>query len=292
MNTGIGELPPGAELSDNDDYNVADADDPHRALNVDLDVPLREDERLPVLEHRAGALDRSPNILNTEITKREKVIIYFTRTPKIIFSNRNQQFFFLNSQASKKLKTKRSKTEKREAKHEKDVKARETIDLWLGNDLITHVDKKRDKEASSSGKSRKKGTSEDKQKRRRKIKDSVEREHSKPSDYEEATGISTPSAEILPNLNDRHDGYEKMHKSRHVYKKLARDERIEILYEIKPKDSKKLNESYKLGISVQFKNIGPHRLKDICLSLPETLTLKSLNVRKITIVLVYFFNFF
>lgn len=52
VNTGIGELPPGAEISDSDDYDLVDANDPHRALNIDLDMPLREDERLPVLEHR------------------------------------------------------------------------------------------------------------------------------------------------------------------------------------------------------------------------------------------------
>lgn len=52
VNTGIGELPPGAEISDSDDYDLVDANDPHRALNIDLDMPLREDEKLPVLEHR------------------------------------------------------------------------------------------------------------------------------------------------------------------------------------------------------------------------------------------------
>ena len=52
INTGIGELPPGAEISDSDDYDLVDANDPHGALNIDLDMPLREDERLPVLEHR------------------------------------------------------------------------------------------------------------------------------------------------------------------------------------------------------------------------------------------------
>jgi AP-3 complex subunit delta-1 len=52
VKTGIGELPPGAEISDSDDYDLVDTNDPHRALNIDLDMPLREDERLPVLEHR------------------------------------------------------------------------------------------------------------------------------------------------------------------------------------------------------------------------------------------------
>lgn len=52
VNTGIGELPPGAEISDSDDYDLVDSSDPHRALNIDLDIPLRDDEKLPVLEHR------------------------------------------------------------------------------------------------------------------------------------------------------------------------------------------------------------------------------------------------
>jgi hypothetical protein len=39
-------------LSDSDDNDANDVNDPHRALNIDLDMPLREDERLPVVEHR------------------------------------------------------------------------------------------------------------------------------------------------------------------------------------------------------------------------------------------------
>lgn len=77
INTGIGELPPGAEISDSDDYDMIDANDPHRALNIDLDMPLREDERLPVLEHRV--VENSPNQKITEVKtiKKDKVIISF-----------------------------------------------------------------------------------------------------------------------------------------------------------------------------------------------------------------------
>lgn len=32
------EMPEGASLSDNDDANLADANDPHRALDIDLDM--------------------------------------------------------------------------------------------------------------------------------------------------------------------------------------------------------------------------------------------------------------
>lgn len=72
VNTGIGELPPGAEISDSDDYDLVDANDPHRALNINLDMPLREDERLPVLEHRIIENDTTKNI-EEKGSKKEKV---------------------------------------------------------------------------------------------------------------------------------------------------------------------------------------------------------------------------
>lgn len=53
VNTNIGEMPEGAELSDNEQDNGLSETDPHRALDIDLDMPLREEERLPVRAHRA-----------------------------------------------------------------------------------------------------------------------------------------------------------------------------------------------------------------------------------------------
>lgn len=81
VNTGIGELPPGAKLSGSDDDDDVDANDPHRALNVDLDLPLREDEGLPVMQHR--------NVEDNEIEsiniKKEKVL--FTKSEYIKIKN-------------------------------------------------------------------------------------------------------------------------------------------------------------------------------------------------------------
>lgn len=71
VNTGVGELPPGAEISDSDEYDLVDTNDPHRALNIDLDMPLREDERLPVLEHRV-IVNKTKKIEEKE-NKKEKV---------------------------------------------------------------------------------------------------------------------------------------------------------------------------------------------------------------------------
>lgn len=75
VNTGVGELPPGAELSDSDDYDQVDVNDPHRALNIDLDLPLRDDERLPVLEHRV--IENNLVLQETKGKKKEKVIFLF-----------------------------------------------------------------------------------------------------------------------------------------------------------------------------------------------------------------------
>lgn len=72
VNTGIGELPPGAELSGSDDDDDVDANDPHRALNIDLDLPLREDEGFPVLQHRQAEEKTLDEIGSTNI-KKEKV---------------------------------------------------------------------------------------------------------------------------------------------------------------------------------------------------------------------------
>ncbi|KAK6617430.1 hypothetical protein RUM43_014439 [Polyplax serrata] len=52
VNTGIGEMPEGAVLSDGENDDEGPNDDPHRALDIDLDEPLREEERLPVPSHR------------------------------------------------------------------------------------------------------------------------------------------------------------------------------------------------------------------------------------------------
>ncbi|XP_071853079.1 AP-3 complex subunit delta-1-like isoform X3 [Apostichopus japonicus] len=45
------EMPEGADLSDHDGEDERPADDPHRALDIDLERPLDEGDRLPVREH-------------------------------------------------------------------------------------------------------------------------------------------------------------------------------------------------------------------------------------------------
>ncbi|XP_043286918.1 AP-3 complex subunit delta isoform X1 [Venturia canescens] len=261
VNTGIGELPPGAELSDNDDNNVADANDPHRALNVDLDIPLRDDERLPVLEHRPPGFERTKNIIGSENEKRDKT--------------------------SRKTK-KKSRSRKNEEKLVKESKNRDTIDLWLGNDTTTHEKpessgpetinasetKKHSKSKRVKSKKKERAEGDEKSKHRRKHKELIDVKHEEISGYEETTGISTPSAEILPNLNDSHEGYEKMDGSQSAYKKFIRNERIDISYELTSADSQVLNGPGKIVLTMELKNTGSDTLRNLSVHVPDTATLK------------------
>ncbi|XP_059468958.1 AP-3 complex subunit delta-1 [Neocloeon triangulifer] len=52
VNTDVGEMPEGASLSDGQDDENNDSNDPHRALDINLDEPLRAEEKLPVRSHR------------------------------------------------------------------------------------------------------------------------------------------------------------------------------------------------------------------------------------------------
>lgn len=51
VNTSVGEMPEGARLTDDED-DERNADDPHRALDIDLEEPLKEEESLPGRTHR------------------------------------------------------------------------------------------------------------------------------------------------------------------------------------------------------------------------------------------------
>ncbi|XP_071450099.1 AP-3 complex subunit delta-1 [Hetaerina americana] len=54
VNTDIGEMPDGVEPSEGEEEDSRPSDDPHRALDINLDEPLKEEEKLPVAKHRGG----------------------------------------------------------------------------------------------------------------------------------------------------------------------------------------------------------------------------------------------
>lgn len=66
-------MPPGAAVSDSDNDDTKDVNDPHRALNIDLDMPLREDERLPSVQHRLPDTHIIQDTADKTVKKSEKV---------------------------------------------------------------------------------------------------------------------------------------------------------------------------------------------------------------------------
>ncbi|XP_034947405.1 AP-3 complex subunit delta-1 [Chelonus insularis] len=254
INTGIGELPPGAELSDNEDTNLTDINDPHRALNIDLDIPLREDERLPVLEHRISEnTNKSDNTMSREKSKKEKS---FKKTKK------------------------KSKHEKSSSQNEN----QNNIDLWLGNDMINdkenssndniqrHEDEK--KSHSKRVKSKKKKESEDGS-RRRKKKYSEGKKHDKSSGYEETAGISTPSKEILPGLTSNCDENETCinHEPPQKCEELAKNDKIKMMYELKQSP----HDVGKIIVAITLTNISEKLIKELDLDVSDASALKLIR---------------
>ena len=69
-------MPPGAALSDSDENDLKDANDPHRALNIDLDFPLREDEHIPSVQYRSSDARNIHNIVDKTVNESDKVNVF------------------------------------------------------------------------------------------------------------------------------------------------------------------------------------------------------------------------
>ncbi|KAK3868287.1 hypothetical protein Pcinc_026301 [Petrolisthes cinctipes] len=78
VNTDVGEMPEGAHLSDDNDADDRPDDDPHRALDINLDEPLAPNEVLPTRSHyevksqRRSRSDDKENILTNEVSHKKK----------------------------------------------------------------------------------------------------------------------------------------------------------------------------------------------------------------------------
>ncbi|CAL7935163.1 unnamed protein product [Xylocopa violacea] len=264
VNTGIGELPPGAELSDSDDYDQVDVNDPHRALNINLDLPLRDDERLPVLEHR-------------------------------VIENNNLLQDSTESKGKKKEKGhKKSKRRVKEVREKHYDNQLEFTDMWLENSTSTekiqspianeYTEVFSEKESERKDIKRKKLKSQEKHKKtiedskHRKCKKSKSKKESskKSSDYEETAGISTPSKEILPDLRYNFTNSEDnttLVQSFSSYEELAKNKELYIMYELKQIP----HESNKLVASILIKNTCQKLVKELVFDVPDTSSLRLMR---------------
>ncbi|TGZ49560.1 AP-3 complex subunit delta-1 [Temnothorax longispinosus] len=255
VNTGIGELPPGAEISDSDEYDLVDANDPHRALNIDLDMPLREDERLPVLEHR---------VIENKITKKAE-----------------------EKENKKEKGHRKSKRKVKNVMENKVNNERESSDLWLETNSspekvqspaigeyieVSSEPQKESKRKKSKSQNKHKKSNEEDTKHRKSKKSKSKKEH-KSLDYEETAGISTPSKEILPELKDdiMNSEYNAITVQQDIsYEELAKNKVISMRYELRqiPHDSSKVI------VTICVTNIGQPLVKELVFDVPDTSSLK------------------
>ncbi|CAG9107822.1 unnamed protein product [Plutella xylostella] len=165
-----GELPEGAASSDDE---PPPRDEPHRALDLDLDLPLREEELL------ATRIQQYPLPESGQLKK----------TPK-------------------KKKSKKSESDQPSAKNDKKKKSKKTKKV-VEEDLINTdymiVEEGGDKPNSEQltdqttpvSEKRKKSKKDDKDKESKHKKPSKKDKHANKTGYEEALGISTPSKEVI-----------------------------------------------------------------------------------------------
>ncbi|XP_034182981.1 adaptor-related protein complex 3, delta 1 subunit-like garnet [Osmia lignaria lignaria] len=261
VNTGVGELPPGAELSDSDDYDQVDLNDPHRALNIDLDLPLRDDERLPVLEHRVI----------------ENNMIHGSGESK---GKKKEQGY------------KKSKKKVKEAKERRHDNQLELTNMWLEDNASSeklqspivneYTEVFSEKESEQKDTKRKKSKSHDKHKKtdedskHRKSKKSKSKKDKKSADYEETAGISTPSKEILPdlkyNFTNSADSTTLVQPT-NSYEELAKNKVLSLTYELKQIS----DESDNLVATILITNNCQKLVKDLVFDVPDTPTLRLMK---------------
>lgn len=184
-----GEQPEGAPPSDDDPHDPRDHhDDPHRALDLDLDIPLREEELLTTRVRQYP----SPNASGT-LEKKSK---------------------------SKKKTAEKVLSDKQVKKKEKKTKqVKKDVELILpelskddGGDLLidNNSNKSNNNDNKSNGKKKSRTKGADKETRPEETKDTKTEKTKKPKKksskkdkhetkvgYEEALGISTPSKEVI-----------------------------------------------------------------------------------------------
>lgn len=167
------EMPEGASISDTDDKDQNDVNDPHRALDIDLEMPLRGDEALPKQSYtkvvknvslKTETNSQDTNASTEKKSKSKKSKTHTTSKAKDVPSDNNEK-----SSAHKKKKTKPDKN------------GNGSVDL-LGSPVKVTVDKpdkkeKKEKKEKKSSKTKRSNANDSK------------------SGYEEALGISTPSKE-------------------------------------------------------------------------------------------------
>ncbi|KAJ9584594.1 hypothetical protein L9F63_021064 [Diploptera punctata] len=129
VNTDIGEMPEGAQLSDGEELDSRPNDDPHKALDINLDEPLRDEEKLPILKHRTRSKDK--------VKKSKTKIMEHQSEPKTKLENKSTLILrlqFQDGDIAPKLQSRRKKDMRnsKEKKKKTQVKYKEGYEEAAG----------------------------------------------------------------------------------------------------------------------------------------------------------------
>ncbi|KAJ8680456.1 hypothetical protein QAD02_016243 [Eretmocerus hayati] len=246
VNKGIGELPPGAALSDSDENDVKDVNDPHLALNIDLDIPLREEEQLPPAQHRKLDDQKGSKKVRPKSEKSGKKHKKKDRESKRDGLENDQDVDLLRVDELKLDDPKLEKSSEKEMKSE-----------------TKKVKHKKDKSANkkNSGDNYEKIGKKSKKDKNKKIKGN--------RDYEETAGISTPSKEILSS-KDLNLEIESNIQPSISYKELAQDKTVEMFYTINHEE----HDTKRTNLVISISNKSPTIVKELVFNVLDTTSLK------------------
>ncbi|KAL1437792.1 hypothetical protein MTO96_048639 [Rhipicephalus appendiculatus] len=284
VNTSV-EMPEGARLTDDDDDD-RNADDPHRALDIDLEEPLQEEERLPAQTHRdsllAGVVAAEPKRKASSRKhkerkhrkahrehKRSHEVTTEAPTEAVSDSKQDELDFWL------------SPSEGQERPAGADV----AMDLPPQTTAVTEMNgtappvpksersgRKKHHESEASG-----SRGEKKKKKAKSSKGSTATllQQDVPKDkreYEETPGITTPSKE--PSFSATQTPMTpSMPPPASNYKLLAEDKNIKLTYEVRTLPMVR----DQVLVSVIFTNQSPYQLKEMELNILDTLNTKMLR---------------
>lgn len=277
VNTDIGEMPEGAQLSDPDDNDNRPEDDPHRALDINLDEPLRDEEKLPVPAHRFV----------------DETLLPIQDEPED--QGDSQVLEGNHGKSSEKHKKRQGKDKK--SKHKKDSKKKLLVEeerqrgvgsedakndlttsdeLWLSLDSPSTTKEKKSEPKDSLVPA----TGEEKKikKSKKKVKDSEKSSKHKDSTkskegYEEAAGISTPSKEILSFVDKSRSAPSAAAPPLSAYSKLAADKTLQLVHEVRTVGL----ENNQIIVSVVFNNISTQLVKELDFSVSDSPTIKLMK---------------
>ncbi|TMS34312.1 hypothetical protein L596_001937 [Steinernema carpocapsae] len=269
VNRDDGEMPENAKSTDDEaDSEKKEEDDDYRALDIDLDEPLREEERMQ------GPMPyMQPKVLMSHSDSFQRTNGYHDEPEPHV--------------AMRPVKTKRKKDkgEKKEKKKKRSGSLKVAppsdvvegdVDEWLNSASAQEA------AARALAHGAKKKTKDSKKKKRKAAKNIEELDGIDKDVYEEASGICTPSNPNLLAGGDSSNGnstpsrqktseFKRKHSQLSSFKPLAQDDVLKMNYEVRAASS---DSSAEVTITIVVENVSPGLVKQM-----EMNVLDSLNAR-------------